>query len=89
MELTTWIVLWVLVTSAAVAFGYARMTIGMHDVLGMKISELDADAFYEQQQAVTRKLQRLDRYGITLTVLSAVLALVVLALWAVQSAGPG
>lgn len=89
MELTTWIVAWVLVTSGAVVFAYARMTIGMHDVLGMRIDEGDAEQFYEKQQAVTRKLRRLDRYGIALTALSALLALIVLALWAMESAGPG
>ena len=87
MDLTGWIVVWVLVTSVAVVLGYARMTIGMHDVLGMKIEEADAGKFYEKQQAITAKLKRLDRFGITATVLSAASALVILVLWAMQSAG--
>ena len=87
MELTTWVVAWVLVTSAAVALGYARMTIGMHDVLGMRIDEADTAAFYEKQQAIAAKMKRLDRYGITLTVLSGMMALVIVAMWAIESAG--
>jgi len=87
MELTIWVIAWVLVTTGAVVLGYARMTIGMHDVLGMRINEADTDAFYQQQQAITAKLRRLDRFGITLTVLSALMAIVVVALWAIESAG--
>ena len=87
MELTSWIVAWTVVTSAAVVLAYTRMTIGMHDVLGMRIGELDAAEFYKKQAAVTSKLRRLDRYGMTLTALSAVLALVIVVLWAMGSAG--
>ena len=89
MEMMTWVVLWVLVTSAAVVAGYARMTIGMHDVLGMKIAEPDTKSFYEKQQRITAKLKNLDRFGIAMTAGSAVLALVILALWAIESAGGG
>ncbi len=88
MDLTGWVVAWVVVTSAAAALAYARMAIGMHDVLGMRIGEPDAEKFYSNQQKVAAKLRRLDVFGITLTVLSSLMAVVILFLWAIEQAGP-
>jgi hypothetical protein len=87
MELTTWVVGWVAVTACAVALGYLRMTISMHDVLGMRIDEPDTASFYEQQQATARKLKKIDLFGISATVLSAALALVIVVVWAIEHAG--
>jgi hypothetical protein len=45
--------------------------------------------FYLEQQKSERRLERLDVVGITLTAFSAVLALVVLFLWEIESGGGG
>lgn len=89
MELTTWILLWAAATVAAVVLGYYRMTLGLHDEIGMRIgSSVDAE-FYERQKTQQRKILQLDRYGIGFTIASAVLAVVVVLLWAVESGGRG
>jgi hypothetical protein len=89
MDLTTWIVLWVAATAVAVVLGYYRMTLGLHDVLGMRIGEPDEAAFYQKQQTLQRKMAQLDRFGIGFTVASAILALIVVLAWAMESGGRG
>jgi hypothetical protein len=89
MDLTTWIVLWVAATAVAVALGYYRMTLGLHDPLGMKIGSADQVEFYQKQQSLHRRMTRVDRYGITFTVVSAILAVVVVLAWALESGGKG
>jgi hypothetical protein len=87
MELTSWIVLWVAATAIAVVLGYYRMTLGLHDEIGMRIGSADHAEFYHRQQSLQRKITKLDRYGIGFTVVSAVLALVVVLVWAFESGG--
>lgn len=89
MELTTWIVLWVATTAVAVVLGYYRMTLGLHDQLGMRIGSADHEAFYAKQLTLQRKINQLDRYGIGFTVASAVLAVIVVLAWAVERGGKG
>ena len=84
MDLTTWIVLWVAATAIAVVLGYCRMTLGLHDELGMRLGTDQAE-FYQKQQRLQRKMTQLDRYGITFTVASAILAVVVVLAWALES----
>ena len=88
MDLTTWIVLWVAATAIAVVLGYYRMTLGLHDEMGMRLG-MDQTQFYQKQQSLQRRMTQLDRYGITFTVASAILALVVVLARALESAGKG
>jgi hypothetical protein len=85
MDLTTWIVLWVAATAVAVVLGYYRMTLGLHDEMGMRLGTADQVGFYQRQQDLQRRITRVDRYGIAFTVVSAVLALVVVLAWALES----
>lgn len=87
MELTTLIIIWALVTTTVVVLAYARMTIGMHDILQVHFT---GDRPPVDMSAVTtsKRLRMLDRIGIPLTALSALLALAILALWAMEQAGP-
>ncbi len=71
--------------TAVVVLGYLRLTFGSHEVLRWIAP---ASTVFEQQKN-GRRLERLDIVGITLTAVSAVLALVVLFLWKIESGGGG
>ena len=88
MDLTTWIVLWVAATTITVVLGYYRMTLGLHDEMGMRLGT-DQAKFYQRQQRMERKIAKLDRYGITFTVISAILAVAVALAWALESGARG
>jgi hypothetical protein len=87
MELTTLIIVWALVTTAVVILAYARMTMGMHDLLqvrfGGNLPPVDA-----KDVKLSARVRMVDRIGIPLTVVSGVLALAILVMWAMQQAGP-
>lgn len=85
MDLTSWIVLWVAATAVAVVLGYYRMTLGLHDEIGMRIGSYEHAEFYQRQKSLQCKIVRLDRYGIGFTIASAVLAVIVVLVWAVES----
>ena len=89
MDLTSWIVFWVAATAIAVVLGYYRMTLGLHEEIGMRIGSPEQAEFYERQQKRQRKITLLDRYGIGFTIASAVLAIVVVLVWAFESGGRG
>lgn len=86
MDLTGWMVLWVVVTAAAVVLAYFRMTLGLHDEMGIRLASPDQASFNQRQQAVQRRMNRVDLFGISFTVISAVLAIVVLLVWAMETA---
>jgi hypothetical protein len=88
MDLTSWIVLWVAATAIAVVLGYSRMTLGLHDEMGMRLGAHHTE-FYQKQQSLQRRMTQLDRYGIAFTILSAILAVVVVIAWALESGGKG
>ncbi len=87
MELTTLIMLWVLVTTAVIVLAYVRMTFGMHDLLQVHFSG-DRPSVDPREVKVSSRVRALDRVGIPLTVVSALLALAIVLVWAVQQAGP-
>ena len=89
MTLMAWIVAWAVVTTAVVVLAYLRLVFGLHEVLGVKFGSPEQVQFYLEQQKSERRLERLDVVGITLTAVSAVLALVVLFLWEIESGGGG
>ncbi len=89
MDLTSWIVLWVAATAIAVVLGYYRMTLGLHDEMGIRLGTANQADFYRRQQSLQRKMTQVDRYGITFTVVSAILAVVVVLAWALQAGGGG
>ena len=89
MDLTTWMVLWVAATAIAVALGYYRITLGLHEVMGMRLGSGNQTEFYRKQQKLHRRMTQLDRYGIAFTVASAILAVVVVLAWALESGGKG
>jgi hypothetical protein len=89
MDLTSWMVLWVVATAIAVALGYYRITLGLHDEMGIRLGPANQTEFYHRQQKLHRKMTLLDRYGIAFTVASAILAMVVVLAWALESGGKG
>jgi hypothetical protein len=89
MDLTSWMVLWVAATAIAVALGYYRITLGLHDEMGMRLGPANQTEFYQRQQKLHHRMTQLDRYGIAFTVASAILAVVVVLAWALESGGKG
>lgn len=87
MSLMTWIVAWTVVTTVVIVVGYFRMTFGLHEILGMRIGSSDDAKFYREQANVDRRFNRLDLIGMTLTVVSALMMLVIVILWAIESGG--
>ena len=87
MNLMTWIVAWTVVTTAVIVVGYFRLTFGLHEILGMRLGEPDEEKFYQEQSNVDRRFNRLDLIGMTLTVASALMMLVIVILWAIESGG--
>ena len=87
MDLMSWIIAWAIVTTAVVVLGYLRLTFGLHEVSGVRFGSGHQEEFYQQQQKMDRKLHRLDFFGIALTVISALMVLVIIVLWAIESAG--
>ncbi len=87
MELTTLIICWVVVTTVVVILGYVRMTMGLHDVVEVHLSG-NGPAVDPDDVLRTSRMAKIDRVGIPLTVLSAIIALAILLVWAVEQAGP-
>ena len=87
MNLTTLIIVWAVVTTAVVVLAYARMHMGLHDVLRVHLSgaqpALDPDTV-----RLSHRVRILDRFGIPLTIVSVILALAIFVTWAMQQAGP-
>ncbi len=88
MDLMTWVVAWAVVTTGVVVIALLRLTLGLHDMPGMKFGPVEQSEFYGKQEQVSRTMDRLDVAGVVLTVVSALMVLVIIALWAIESAGP-
>ena len=87
MELTTLIICWVLVTTTAVVLAYVRMYMGLHDIMEIHLSGEGPPVDPEDIRRSSR-MAKIDRIGIPITVLSALMALAILLMWAVEQAGP-
>jgi hypothetical protein len=87
MSLMAWIVLWAVVTTAVVVLAYYRLTLGLHEVLGIKLGSGHQAEFYDQQLKIERKLDRLDMFGVILTVASALMVITIVILWAIEAGG--
>lgn len=87
MELTTWIIGWVAVTTVVVVLGYVRMTIGLHDMLDLHLGAGGQSGLSPEETQRGARLKVIDRIGIPLTVISALMMLVIVFLWAIESAG--
>jgi hypothetical protein len=90
MELSGYIVGWVLVTTIVVALGFYRLTLGLHEVLGVRFNspdESDDTEFYKQQGKIERKMEAIDKIGVALTAVSAILAVIITLMWAAASGG--
>jgi hypothetical protein len=83
--LTGLIVGWVIVTTLTVLLAYYRMTLGLHDVIDLHLAMKDGLNAEEARRG--SRMGKLDKVGIPLTVLSAIMAVAVLLVWAMESAG--
>jgi hypothetical protein len=79
------IVGWVVVTTVALLLAYYRMTLGLHDVIDLHVAMKDGLDPEEIRRG--SRISRLDKLGIPLTILSALMAIAVVLVWATQSAG--
>jgi len=75
----------VIVTTLAVLLAYYRMTLGLHDFIDLHIAMKDGLDPEEARRG--SRMGKLDKFGIPLTVLSALMAIAVVLVWALDSAG--
>ena len=87
--LTGLIVVWVVVTTVAVALAYYRMTLGLHDVIDIHLGSHGTEGLDADDIRRGTRMAKLDRWGIPLTVLSVVTMIGIVLVWAVESAGGG
>lgn len=90
MELSGFVVAWLIVTTIVVVIGYYRLTLGLHELLGVRfgsVDEADDKTFYIQQGRIERKMEAIDKIGVALTATSAILAVVIVLMWAAASGG--
>jgi hypothetical protein len=83
--LTGLIVGWVIVTTLTVILAYYRMTLGLHDMIDLHIAMKGGLDPEEARRGA--RMGRLDKFGIPMTVLSALMAVGVVLVWAMESAG--
>jgi hypothetical protein len=76
-------------TAIAIVLGYYRITLGLHDEMGIRLGTVNQAEFYQRQQSVHRRMMRVDRYGMAFTAVSAVLAVIVVLAWALAAGGKG
>lgn len=86
MDPTAWMIAWAIVTTAVVVLAYYRLTLGLHEIIGVRLGTGHQAEFYAKQHKVERRMEKLDVVGLALTVLSAVMVIVIAILWAVQAA---
>ena len=79
------IVGWVVITTLVVLLAYYRMTLGLHDMIDLHVAM--KDGLDPQEVRRGARMGKLDKFGIPLTVLSALMAIAVVLVWATQSAG--
>ena len=81
-----WMILWALVTTAVLVLAFWRSMLGLHDFGGIHIGEGEKkDAAAEEQ--LNRKIARIEKWGKSLTVASAVLILGIGCFWVLHSLG--
>jgi hypothetical protein len=80
-----WIVVWAVVTTAVVVLAYYRMTLGLHEILGVRLGSGHQAEFYGEQLKLERKMDKLDVFGAILTGLSAIMVVVITILWAIEA----
>jgi hypothetical protein len=80
-----WIVVWAIVTTAVVVLAYYRMTLGLHEIIGVRLGSGHQAEFYGEQIKLERKMDKLDVFGAILTGLSAVMVVVIAILWAIEA----
>ena len=85
--LATLTVIWAVVTTMVVVLGYWRAKLGLHEIIDVHFGEAGAPDLDPKEMRRGRKIEKLDRIGIPMTALSVLLALAMLLVWAVESAG--
>jgi hypothetical protein len=80
-----WIVVWAIVTTAVVVLAYYRMTLGLHEILGVGLGSGHQAEFYGKQLKLERKMDKLDVFGAILTGISAIMVVVITILWAIEA----
>ena len=83
--MTTFVIFWAILGVATLALALYRKFVTMRedDYVHLAASE---ERLIPQQVATFQKLRRIDRLGVTLTILTAVLGLVLAALYLYQAA---
>ena len=79
-----WMILWAVSTTGVLVLFIWRVMVARHERAGIFIVHGE-EPDLEEQEKVTKALDRIDRWGKSLTVISVVLLLVVGSLWAMDA----
>ena len=72
IDLMPWLILWAIVTTVVVILAVWRVVGGLHDIGSIHLGRT-GDKETERETRFSRKLDRVERWGQVLTVLSAIL----------------
>jgi len=72
IDLVPYLILWAMITTAVVILALWRLMIGLHDLGGIHIAA-GGERELQREAEVTRRETRIEQWGKTLTVVSALL----------------
>ena len=75
IDLTLFLILWVVSTTVVLVLILWRSMLTMHEQVGLSDDEVKEEA------ATVQKLARVDRWGKTMTVASAILTVIIVSAW--------
>jgi hypothetical protein len=79
-QLVPWIIAWAIVTTVVLVLAFYRLTLGLHEDPGMHLDAAEAPQA-KAKMAMERRIDKIELYGKSLTILSAVLIGVTAFLW--------
>ena len=79
-ELVPWIIAWALVTTVVLVLAFYRLTLGLHEDPGMHLDIAEAPQA-KAKAAMVRRIDKVELYGKSLTIVSVVLIGVTVFLW--------
>jgi uncharacterized membrane protein YhfC len=79
-ELVPWIIAWAVVTTVVLVLAFYRLTLGLHEDPGMHLDAAEAPQA-KAKAAMVRRIDKVELYGKSLTIVSAVLIGLTVFLW--------
>jgi hypothetical protein len=82
MDLMPWMIGWAAVTTVVIILALYRLRLAVNDPPGLALADRGAS---DLQAAIAHKLTVIDSWGKGLTVVSAILVVILFALWSYQT----